>query len=497
MPDPTGALDIDRRERRYLIPEDIPKRDPAERLKDFCEIKSGIDPETAMAEAKRCLQCPYPQACIRGCPVGHDIPRAMRHIEQGDFIAAANVFREKSNLPEICSRVCPQIMQCEGSCVQEGYHEGASVGALERFVTDYQRVMEGTPIPETAPPTERQVAVVGAGPAGLTVAEELRKRGHAVQVYDAMPKAGGAARYGIPCFKLPKEVIDDKVEVLETIGVRFVMNTKIGEDTTVDELLTGGFDAVFVGTGVGVHVPLKIPGNDLDGIYQATPFLSRTSLPPEDLPPEMREPLEVGRRVAVIGGGDTAMDCVRSALRIGGEEATCVYRRTEAQMPGNAIDRKYAAEEGGKFIWLAAPVEFIGDEKGHVRAMRCQRMKLGEVDASGRRRPVPIEGDEFIMEVDTVILALGYWPDPLLGETTAKLKTHDWGLITADEETGRTSRTQIFAAGDNVHGADLVVTAMLGAREAAKSIDEYLQTVKLRKTRILGPLAATEAKRKR
>ncbi len=487
MLDRTGALNIDRKERRFLIPLEIPRVDPAERVRSFCEVKLGFDPEMAMAEASRCLQCPYPQACVRGCPAGNDIPRALWHIERGEFIEAANVFRETSNLPEICSRVCPQVVQCEGACVQEGYDEGVAIGMLERFVTDYQRETQGTPIPKIAPPTGRKVAVIGAGPAGLTVADELAQRGHTVVVYDAMPKAGGTARYGIPSFKLPKYIIDEKVRVLEAMGVRFVMNTKIGKDITVDELLASGFDAVFLGTGSLVSVPLKVPGNDLKGIYQATPFLSRANLPPEDLPPEWQEPLEVGRRVAVIGGGDSAMDCLRTALRLGAEEVTCVYRRTEEQMPGNIVERKYAREEGVKFIWLAAPIEFIGDENGHVRAMRCQRMRLGEPDSSGRRRPVPIEGDEFTMEVDTVILALGYWPDPLLGETTAKLKTHNWGLIVADEETGRTSRTQIFAAGDNVHGADLVVTAMIGARKAARSIDEYLRRVKPRRARARKP----------
>ncbi len=491
MLDRTGALPIDRKERRRLVPLEVPKRDPVERITEFCEVKLGFDAEMAKTEASRCLQCPYPQACVRGCPAGNDIPRALWHIERGEFLEAANVFRETSNLPEICSRVCPQVVQCEGACVQEGYDEGVAIGLLERFVTDYQRETVGTPIPKIDPPTGRHVAVIGAGPAGLTVADELARRGHSVTIYDALPKAGGTARYGIPSFKLPKQVIDEKVKVLEAMGVEFVMNTRIGEDITVDDLLAHGFDAIFLGTGALVKVPLRVPGKDLEGIYQATPFLSRANLPPEDLPPEWQEPPEVGRRVAVIGGGDSAMDCLRSALRLGAEEATCVYRRTEAQMPGNTVERKYAREEGVKFIWLAAPLEFIGDENGHVRAMRCQRMKLGEPDSSGRRRPVPIEGDEFIMEVDTVILALGYWPDPLLGETTAKLKTHDWGLITADEETGRTSRTQIFAAGDNVHGADLVVTAMVGARKAARSIDEYLRSVKKPKR------ARTRARRER
>ncbi len=477
MLDRTGLLDISRKERRGLVVVEAAVRDAAERIRDFAEVKLYPGAEWAMEEAKRCLQCPHPQACVRACPAGNDIPHALWHIEQGDFIAAANVFRETSCLPEICSRVCPQVVQCEGSCVQEGYGEGVRIGLLERFVTDYQRQEEGTPIPEVGPSTGRRVAVIGAGPAGLTVAEVLARLGHQIMVYDAWPKAGGAVRYGIPSFKLPKDIIDEKVRVLEAMGVRFEMSTRIGEDTTVDEMLASGVDAVFLGTGAGVKVPLKVPGNDLAGIYLATPFLVSTNLPEADLPPDHVGRPQVGRRVAVIGGGDTAMDCVRSSLRMGAEEVTCVYRRTEAQMPGNTVERKHARHEGAAFIWLAAPVEFYGDDSGHVRAMRCQRMELGEPDDSGRRRPVPIEGDEFTMDVDTVILALGYWPDPLMGETTKDLETHDWGLITADEDTGTTSRPEIFAAGDTVHGPDLVVTAMLGAFRAAESIDAYLQSL--------------------
>lgn len=483
MLDRTGPLDINRRQRRRLVAAPLPKRDPEERVLDFCEVKLSLDAATAMAEASRCLQCPYPQACIRGCPISNDIPRAMWHIERGEFVEAANVFRQTSNLPEICSRVCPQVVQCEGACVQEGYDEGVMIGMLERFVTDYQRATVGTPIPETAPLTGHHVAVVGAGPAGLTVADELAQRGYAVTVFEAWPKAGGATRYGIPSFKLPKDVIDDKVRVLEAMGVEFRFNTKIGDEgLTADDLLAQGFDAVFLGTGSAVSVPLKVPGADLEGIYQATPFLASANLPPEDLPAGLRDKPQIGRRVAVIGGGDTAMDCLRTSLRLGAEEVTCVYRRTEAQMPGNKLERKYTREEGAEFVWLAAPTEFIGDEHNHVRAMRCQRMKLGEPDASGRRRPVPIEGDEYIMEVDTVILSLGYWPDSLMGDTTAKLKTHDWGLITIDAN-GRSSRTQIFAGGDNSHGADLVVTAMLAGQKAASAIDAYLQSVKPKRAR--------------
>ncbi len=475
MADHSGPLKVDRRSRRSLVPLDTPVRDPEERVCDFDEYKLLPDAEWAMAEASRCLQCPYPQACVRGCPAGNDIPLALWLIEQGDFVGAANVFRQTSNLPEICSRVCPQVVQCEGSCVQQGYGEGIRIGLLERFVTECQHEQEGPHVPTIGTPTGRKVAVVGAGPAGLTVADELVQRGHSVVVFEAQPRAGGATRYGIPRFKLPKDDIDQMVDALETAGVEFHFNTKIGEDTTVDDLLGQGFDAVFLGTGAAVGAPLKVPGVDLAGVYPATPFLSAVNLAREDLTGEYAEIPEVGRKVAVIGGGDTAMDCVRSSLRLGADEVTCVYRRTEAQMPGNTVERERAREEGAEFMWLTAPIEFIGDENARVRAMRCQRMELGEPDDSGRRRPVPIEGDEFTMDVDTVILALGYWPDPVIGETTRDLETHDWGLITADEETGGTSRPEIFAAGDNVHGPDLVVTAMLCARRAAESIDAYLK----------------------
>lgn len=478
MHDRTGDLDVDRRARRAAAPSALPYRAASVRIADFVETKPPLDAETAMAEASRCLQCPTPQACVRACPAGNDIPRALWFIEQGAFAEAAEVFRETSNLPEICSRVCPQVVQCEGSCVQAGYGEAVPIGRLERFVIDLElQEKGGIPVVPTAEPTGRHVAVVGAGPAGLTVADELARRGHAVTVYDAWHRAGGATRYGIPSFKLPKDAIDNKVAQLESMGVRFQFDTRIGEDVTVDQLLEQGADAVFLGTGSGVSVPLKVPGADLEGVHQATPFLVRANLPVEDLPSYMEGRPDVGRRVAIVGGGDTAMDCVRSAIRLGAEEVTCVYRRTEAQMPGNRLERQNARDEGARFIWLAAPLEILGDDEGHVRAMRCQRMQLGEPDASGRRRPEPIEGDEFTLEVDTIVLALGYWPDPLLGKTTEGLETHDWGLITADAATGRTSRPQVFAAGDNVHGPDLVVTAMLGARRAAESIDTYLRTL--------------------
>jgi glutamate synthase (NADPH/NADH) small chain len=372
--------------------------------------------------------------------------------------------------------VCPQERLCEGACVLGKRGEPASLGALETFVADYQRKTEGWPLPPVAPPTGNLVAVVGSGPAGLAVAEELTRRGHEVVVYEAWPEPGGLLIYGIPSFKLPKDLVQEKIAYLKRLGVRFMTNMRIGDGLTVDDLFAAGFDAVFLGTGANVDARMKAPGIGLKGIYQATDFLVRANVNYDLLPENLRRPVEVGEKVAVVGGGDTAMDCLRTALRLGAKEVTCVYRRTEAEMPGSKKERVRAAEEGARVEYLIAPVRFIGDEGGHVRQMECQRMQLGEPDKSGRPRPVPIEGSNFLMDVDTVILALGYWPDPLIGETTPGLEVHDWGLITASSETGATSRPAIFAGGDNVTGPDLVSTAVAAGLRAAQAIDAYLKT---------------------
>ncbi len=506
--DRTGDLDIDRRIRRRTIPrQPVAKQPPEERIHNFDEVYLGYDEDTAMLEASRCLQCPSPQACTLGCPLHNDIPLAMWLVSQGDFIGAANVYRRTSNLPEICGRVCPQEVLCQGSCVQGKADLPVYLGKIEAFVTDYQRrVQGGIPLPYMEPDTGFRVAVVGSGPAGLACAEELRKRGHSITVYEAWPKPGGLLYYGIPAFKLPKHVVRAKIEQLERMDIQFVTGTYVGKDITVDDLMGElGFDAVFLGTGTGVCARLDVPGEDLKGIYHSTDFLVRGNLPPEDLPEDQREPIAVGRRVAVIGGGDTAMDCVRTAVRLQVQQfgepgegdkrsheaqldhvstttdereplsVVCVYRRTEAQMPGRAEERVNAREEGVRFEYLMAPVRFIGDEHGHVKGMEVVRMRLGAPDRSGRPRPEPIEGSEFVMDVDTVVLAIGYWPDPIIGETTPGLETRKWGLIVADPETGATSREGVFAGGDNVTGPDLVVTAMAAGRRAARSIDAYLR----------------------
>jgi glutamate synthase (NADPH/NADH) small chain len=405
------------------------------------------------------------------CPAGNDIPEALWLISQRDFIGAAKVFASTSPLPEVCGRVCPNI--CQDGCGLLKTCGPISVGKLEACVSSYARRHGALAIEVPDEKTGKRVAVVGSGPAGITVAEDLVRKGHEITVYEAWPVPGGLLIYGIPSFKLSKSVVLDKIGDLEDAGVRFITNTRVGEAITVDDLLEE-HDAVFLGTGAAIEATMNIPGENLESIYRSNDYLIRTNVPFEMLPPEMREKPVIGQRVAVIGGGDTAVDCARTSVRLGAEEVTIVYRRTEAEMPGNRVERRISIEEGVNIKYLQAPVEFIGDENGHVKAMKVIKMKLGEPDSSGRRRPVPIEGSEFIQEIDTVILAIGYWPDPFLGEKTENLATHKWGLIVTDEEVGATTREGVFAAGDNVHGPDLVITAIATAHRAAENIDAYL-----------------------
>ncbi len=466
----TAFRDISRKARAGGEPVKYYKRAVEDRVLDFDEVVLGYDAEMAMAEAARCLQCPDPQPCTLNCPAGNDLPNALWHISQGEFLEAAQIFAETSPLIEICGRVCPNL--CQEGCVQSGRHGAISIGKLEEFVADEARLAGLMTISVPEIKSGKHIAIVGSGPAGLTVAEDLIKKGHHATIFEAWPEAGGVLVYGIPSFKLDKQVVQLKVQDLEEAGVKFVTNTRIGEEITVDDLLDQ-YDAVFLGTGAGVEASMDIPGEKLNNVYKATEFLIRANVPADMLPEGRQQKPWVGRRVAVIGGGDTAVDCARSAIRLGGEEVTIVYRRTETEMPGNKIERGVCLEEGVKIEYLQAPTEYIGDEDGRVQAMKVICMELGEPDRSGRRRPVPIEGSQFIQEIDTVILAVGYWPDPLMGETTPDLATHKWGLITTDENIGATSREGVFAAGDNVHGPDLVITAIAAAHNAAASIEAY------------------------
>jgi glutamate synthase (NADPH/NADH) small chain len=398
-------------------------------------------------------------------------------IEQGLFLEAAQVYHQSSTLPEICGRVCPHEQLCPGACPRDKRGEPVLTGALEAFVLDYEREHQPYQIP-VGEPTGKQVAVVGAGPAGLAVAEELAKQGHAVTIFDSKPAPGGLLLYGIPNFKLPKEVVWNKWGDLEKAGVKFVGDIYIGKDKTIEDLFAEGFEAVFLGVGAGIDAKMeKTPGTDLPGVYEATDFLVRGNVDPRHLPADKRQRPQVGRRVVVIGGGDTASDCLRTALRLGAEEVTCLYRRTENEMPGGKKDRQLAQEEGAKYRYLTQPVKFIPGENGHLIAVECLEMELGEPDESGRRRPVPIEGSNFSVAADTAILALGYWPDPVIGKTTPDLETHNWGLIKiVDEATGATTRPGVFAGGDCVTGPSIVGTAMAAGRRSARAIDAYLKS---------------------
>ena len=408
----------------------------------------------------------------------------MWHISRGEFLQAAAVYRETSNLPEVCGRVCPQEKLCQGSCVVGKRDVSVYLGKLEYFVADYERRTVGLSKPEIAPSSGKRVAVVGSGPAGLAVAEELTKRGHAVTVFEVLPQAGGVMVYGIPSFKLKKSVIADKITYLQDLGVEFVFNTTIGKDKTLDDLTAKeGLAAVFLGTGAWVPTKLNLPGEDLKGIYMATEYLVRGNLSAEYLPEGMKTKPEAGKHIAVIGGGDTAMDCVRTARRLqimsGIADGTVVdyYRRTEKEMPGKAEERTNAIEEGVEVKFLVAPVKFFGDDDGHVRKMELIRMELGEPDASGRRRPIEVKGSNFVVEADTVICALGYNQDRLIEKSTPDLKVDKWGCYVVDKQTGATSKPGVYAGGDNVTGADLVVTAMAAGRRSALAMDAYLKSL--------------------
>lgn len=468
----------------------VPKQDAEARKRNFDETYIGFDLNAARIEASRCIQCPS-APCQEACPVSNDIPGAFALLEVGDIIGAANVFRQTSNLPEMCGRLCPQEKLCEGACVvgfairPGGQKEPpVTIGKLEAFCTDYQRQqLGGYPMPRYMPePTGYKVGVIGSGPAGLAVAEILAEQGHAVTVYEFWPEPGGVLVYGIPNFKMRKNIVDEYIAYLKALGVEFVCNTYVGKDITLDDMLATEFDAVFLGTGAGVGNQMEIEGETLQGVYSATEFLVRGNLEAEALPQQFREPLPALKDVVVIGGGDTSMDCVRTAVRLGAERVSCVYRRTEAEMLGRGEERKNAREEGVIFEMLTLPTRIIGNEEGRVVSVECQRMELGEPDESGRRRPIPVVGSEFIIPADAVAIAIGYGADPVVPQTTSGLKADRKALIQVDD-SGRTSRPGVFAGGDNVNGADLVVTALADGRRAAEAIDDYLKTVQPKKRR--------------
>ncbi len=457
-------------------PKRIPMRaqKPEKRRYNFDEVPFGYSPEEAMAEAQRCLQCKKP-SCIKGCPVEVDIPGFIGKIAEGDFWEAAKIMKRTNVLPAICGRVCPQEIQCEGSCVLGRKMEPVGIGNLERFIADWEAEQAECVKCEKRPPTGKKVAVVGAGPAGLTVAGDCIKLGHQVTVFEALHKPGGVLAYGIPEFRLPKAIVQREVDFIRSMGVKLVTDEVIGKSRSIEELF-GEFDAVFIGTGAGRPWFMGIPGENSLGVYSANEYLTRSNLMKAYLFPKYDTPIVKGKHVAVIGGGNVAMDSARTALRLGAKESMIVYRRSRKELPARAAEIHHAEEEGIVFNFLTLPKRYVADKDGWVREMECLRMRLGEPDASGRRRPIPIEGSEFRIPVDMVIVAIGNSPNPLIPGSTPGLETGKHGNIVADPKTGRTSKKGIFAGGDIVTGTATVILAMGAGRIAANSIDEYLKT---------------------
>lgn len=450
----------------------MPEQDPQERISNFKEVPLGYTPEMAIQEASRCVQCKKP-VCIAGCPVGIDIPGFIKLTAEGKFIAAYHKVMEKNVLPSICGRVCPQEEQCQAPCVMGIKHEPIAIGRLERFVADYAREMDKMLIPERERRIAKKVAVVGSGPAGITVAGDLAQRGYDVTMFEALHSTGGVLGYGIPEFRLPKAILAKEVNVLVQLGVDVRTNYVIGITEMIDEL-QAEYDAVFVGTGAGLPYFMNIPGENLNGVYSANEFLTRANLMKSYLFPQMDTPIHVGKNVAVIGGGNTAMDSVRTARRLGAEKAYLIYRRSEVEMPARNEEIHHARQEGIIFKLLESPVEIKGDKDGWVKEIEIQKMQLGEPDASGRRRPVAIEGSEYSFPIDTVIMAVGQGPNPILLNTTPGLALNRRGFIQADPVTGATSKEGVFAGGDIVSGGATVILAMGNGRQAAGAIHEYL-----------------------
>ncbi len=448
---------------------------PTERVRNFNEVPYGFTPEQAMAEASRCLQCKKP-LCMNGCPVEVNIPAFLAKVEEGDFKAAIGIIKNTNGLPAICGRVCPQESQCEAKCVLGKKGKPVAIGNLERFLADWERENIGYTLPEMGPKNGYRIAIVGAGPAGLTCAADLSMLGYEVTVFEAFHKAGGVLVYGIPEFRLPKGIVQKEVDYVSSLGVDIQYNYVVGKLDTVDELLEQGFSAVFVGTGAGLPNFMGLPGENSIGVYSANEYLTRSNLMKAYEFPKSRTPVILGKNVAVLGGGNVAMDSARTAIRLGADQVNLVYRRSRVEMPARAEEVHHAEEEGLNFNLLCNPLSFTADERGWVTGMNCIRMELGEPDASGRRRPVPIEGSEFFIEADVVVVAIGNGPNPLIPKTTKDIDTSKWGTIVADE-FARTSKKGVYAGGDIVSGAATVILAMGAGKMAARTIDRDIRGI--------------------
>ncbi|MCX6090121.1 MAG: NADPH-dependent glutamate synthase [Candidatus Atribacteria bacterium] len=450
----------------------MPQRSVAERIRDFNEVPVGLPEWAAVDEARRCLQCKKP-GCMKGCPVEIDIPGFIGLLAQGKFDAAVAKIKEKNSLPAICGRVCPQEEQCENVCVLGKKGQPIAVGYLERFLADYERD-KGIGAPEIPTSNGRKVGIIGSGPSGLTCAGDLAKIGYRVTIFEALHAAGGVLVYGIPEFRLPKAIVAQEVNFVKSLGVDLEVSTVIGKTLTLEDLKDDGYEAFFIGSGAGLPHFMNLPGENLNGIYSANEFLTRSNLMKAFRFPQYDTPIKIGRKVAVIGGGNVAMDSARTALRLGAEEVCLIYRRTKKEMPARIEEAERAEEEGINCMILTNPVRFIGNDNKWLRGVECIQMELGEPDESGRRRPVPVPGSEFVIPVDTLVVAIGQGPNPLLLETLPDLQLNRRGYIVIDEETGATSIPGVFAGGDIVTGAATVISAMGAGKKAARSIDHYL-----------------------
>ena len=469
--------EISRKDRMKIQRQAMPEQDPNQRRNNFEEVNLGFTEELARMEALRCLQCPKP-VCVEGCPVSVKIGDFIALVAEGDMQGAAAKLKEDNLLPAVCGRVCPQEEQCEAKCVVGKKNEPVAIGRLERFVADYERTNFGIKTPQLKPKTGKKVAIIGSGPAGLSCAGDLVQMGHDVTVFEALHELGGVLVYGIPQFRLPKEIVKAEVDALKNLGVDFQPNTVIGFSDTIDELLSDGYDACFVAVGAGLPYFLNIPGENLNGVYSANEFLTRVNLMKAYRFPEYDTPVfhVKDKNVAVFGGGNTAMDAVRTSKRLGAKNAYIIYRRSDAELPARKEEIHHAKEEGIEFIFLSNPLELIGDEKGWLKAVRLQRMELGEPDASGRRRPVPIKGSEYTLDIDMTVVAIGNGSNPIIQKTTPDLGYNKWGNILVNEKTMKTSKKGVFAGGDIVTGGATVILAMGAGRTAAKAINDYLST---------------------